>query len=172
MEQKRKHCSRFCEDEGEWRRASTAKAARGLVKKRWLEKRKSSKTLETAVKQIRRQAKHYVNEDGRQKGSELIYRIKRKVGLTGAMDMLHRFTAKRDIELDLRVKGNVLLTRDGEICLADPVTVERDNTLPPPKSFLCRDGDASEDDETTAALLQLEQLIAGKSNKAPMFRLT
>jgi hypothetical protein len=172
IEQKRKHFSRFSEAEGKRQRASTAKAGRGLVKKRWLLKRKSSKTLEAAVKRIQRQAKHYVTEDGRQKGSELIYRIKRKIGLTGAMDMLHRFIAKRDIELDLRVKGNVLLTRDGNICLADPVTVMEDNTLPPATSAPTLDWDLSEDEQALAGLIQLEQLMAGKSKAAPMFRLT
>jgi hypothetical protein len=172
IEQKRKHLSRFSDAEGKRQRASTAKAARGLVKKRWLLKRKSSKTLEAAVKRIRRQAKHYLTEDGRQKGSELIYRIKRKIGLTAAMEMLHRFIAKKDIELDLRVKGNVLLTRDGNICLADPVTVMEDNTLPPATSPPTPDGDLSEDEQALAGLIQLEQLMAGKSKVAPKFRLT
>jgi hypothetical protein len=172
IEHKRKHCSRFCEDEGKRQRASTTKVGRGLVKKRWLQKRKSSKTLEAAVKKIRRQAKHYVTEDGRQKGSELIYRIKRKIGLTGAMDMLHRFIEKRDIELDLRVDGNVMLTHDGNICLADPVTVMDDNTMPPAISSPCIDRDVCEEEEALAGLRQLEELMAGKSKIAPMFRLT
>jgi hypothetical protein len=88
------------------------------------------------------------------------------------MDMLHRFTAKRDIELDLRVKGNVLLTRDGEICLADPVTVMDDNTMPPVTPSPCIDRDVCEAEEALAGLRQLEELMAGKSKIAPMFRLT
>lgn len=166
FKQKRKHTSVFHDNEGLRRRARASESTRGLVKQRWREKRKGGATLENALRRIRRPIKRYLTEDGRQKGGALIYHVKRQLGLTGAMEMLRRFIGNRNIELDLLVPGNVLLTREGNICLSDPVTEMFDNTLPAMTPFPIPDGSPNEDVKDS------EDLLAELSNLAPLFRFT
>lgn len=128
---KRKSSSQFCGDSGKRRRVSSHKHLRGHLQKRsWGVKRESEQTLEKVLQRIRRPIKSNLTLDGRQKGSKIFYQLKRKLGMEGALDMLYKFVSNRDAELDLLRTGNIMWTRDGQLCFSDPVTVMYDNTLP------------------------------------------
>jgi hypothetical protein len=176
---KRKHVSRFYEQCGQRRRVSLEEKALSPLHEKRRIVRKGRQDFDAVVQRINLHVKKHLKfraVDHRQKGHDLFWNMKRQVedaGVIRALSALEDMMAHENAELDLLIDGNVLLTRDGEVTLSDPVTEMMDNTFPPPLApmpYLTDQIGEDQDNENDNYFLPPE--LAELARIAPMFRLT